>query len=144
MSADHEQPAAVEKFPAEQMLPINDEWPGMRGRWMLPPQEGGWSTFSLGEWELERAVWTDLHHHDELNVVVEGELHVESDGRTVVARPGDTVRVRAGSLGRYSAPVYARMIAVYGPNDGQADEAFAYEQLEPVPAAGSTSTSSEE
>lgn len=114
---------------ADALVALKNEWPGMRSRWIISPQTGGWGGFALSEWELERAAWTDLHHHDEVNVVVEGELHVECDGKTVVAKPGDSVRVRAGHLGRYSAPKYARMVAVYGPNQGEPDESFAYEQL---------------
>lgn len=48
--------------------------------------------------------------------LVEGELHVECDGQTVVVGPRGTVRVPAGKVGRYSAPVYARTFAIYGPN----------------------------
>ena len=48
------------------------------------------------EWELTAAEWRDRHPHDELNFILEGELHVESEGTTVVAGVGDTVRVQAG------------------------------------------------
>lgn len=121
--------ATVEVWPRQPLAAIQEDWPGMRSRWIVPPTEGGWSGYALSEWELERAAWTDLHHHEEINVVVEGELQVECDGTTVIARPGDTVRVPPGRLGRYSAPDYARMIAIYGANPGKADEAFAYESL---------------
>jgi quercetin dioxygenase-like cupin family protein len=63
-----------------------------------------------------RAGWTDHHPHTETNVVLDGRLHVECQGVTVVAGPGDTVQVPAGRAGRYWAPEYARMLAVYGPN----------------------------
>lgn len=121
--------SGVEFLPKGTMTALKAEWPGMRSRWIIPPTEGGWSTFALGEWELEKAVWTDLHHHDEIAVVVEGELHVTVDGETVIARPGDTVRAKAGRLGRYAAPKYARMIGIYGSNSGQPDEAFDYQDL---------------
>jgi mannose-6-phosphate isomerase-like protein (cupin superfamily) len=121
---------AVALMPSEPLVVVNPEWPGMRGRWITAtPTDEGWPDFILSEWELEGAAWTDLHHHDEVNLVVEGELHVECDGTTVVAGPGDTVRVPAGRLGRYVAPRYARMVAVYGPNPGMADDAFSYESL---------------
>lgn len=120
----------VELWPNSALKTLAAKWPGMRSRWIIPPPaEGGVSTFALAEWELEKAVWTDLHHHDEINVVVEGELSVTVGGETVVARPGDTVRVAAGQLGRYSAPKYARMVAVYGRGSGKPDECFAYEPL---------------
>lgn len=119
----------VELKPRQPLETISDEWAGMRGRWILPPvgpRPEGWSDFVFSEWELEGGTWTDLHHHDEHNYVIEGELHVESEGTTVVARPGDTVTVRAGHLGSYSAPTYARMVAVYGPNPGEPDEHFSF------------------
>jgi mannose-6-phosphate isomerase-like protein (cupin superfamily) len=88
-----------------------------RGRWIYPPDPGGWTDFVLSEWVLERAGAADRHlDHIETNVVVEGELHVECQGKTVIARAGDTVTVPAGELGRYWAPEYARMFAIYGPS----------------------------
>jgi mannose-6-phosphate isomerase-like protein (cupin superfamily) len=97
---------------------------GSRCRWILGPPPEAWSDFVLSEWELERTGWSDLHPHDEINIVVEGELHVECEGETVVVGPRETVRVPAGKVGRYSAPVYARMIAVYGPNPTGAPTEF--------------------
>lgn len=121
---------AVELRPSSTLKTLSPKWPGMRTRWIIPPtSKGRRSTFALAEWELEKAIWTDLHHHDEVNVVVEGELKVTVGNETVIARSGDMVRVAAGQLGRYSAPSYARMIGIYGPSSGKPDECFAYEQL---------------
>jgi uncharacterized cupin superfamily protein len=93
---------------------------GPAHRFFNRPASGGWQQPVLSEWELRGAHWTDRHEHDELNYVLEGELHVESAGVTVVGHPGDVVRVAAGSTGHYWAPVHARMLAVYGPNpDGR-------------------------
>ena len=97
---------------------------GMRSRWVLEPSADAWEGFALSEWELTASGWTDRHPHSETNVVIEGELHVESGGVTVVAGVGDTVTVPAGQVGRYWAPVHARMLAIYGPNprgDGSTD-----------------------
>src|SRR5687767_13855186 len=110
--------APVELVQRDVLAPLREDWPGMRSRWIVPPRDEGWPDVVLSEWELERAVWTDLHHHDEINHILEGELHVETGGTSVIARTGDTVRVAAGQLGRYSAPKYARMFTVYGPNPG--------------------------
>lgn len=136
MSEEAERPVAsdldgdaVVLWPGEDLAARFDHWPGMRSRWIIPPTKEGWDKFALSEWELEKAAWTDLHHHVEVNVILEGELTVECDGLTVVGTRGDTVRVGAGKLGRYSAPVYARMLAVYGPNPGREDEEFSYEPI---------------
>jgi len=102
--------------PAMDLVSEPDDPGGSKCRWLLAPLPESWSDFVLSEWELERIGWTDLHPHDETNIVVEGELHVECEGETVVVGPRGTVRVPAGKVGRYWAPVYARMVAVYGPN----------------------------
>ena len=69
----------------------------MPGRSIIDQPGPAWTGFALMEWELNAAEWTDRHPHDEVNYVLEGELHVESEGETVVAGPGDTVVVPAGS-----------------------------------------------
>lgn len=85
----------------------------------------------LGEWTLERASWTDRHNHEELNYVIDGELHVTYDDETFVAKPGDVVIVPAGRRARYEAPVFARMVFVYGPsNDGHATFDAEYSELD--------------
>ena len=85
----------------------------------------------VGEWSLERAAWTDRHFHEEINYVIEGELHVSYDGENYVAGPGDVVVVPAGSRARYAAPSFARMVYVYGPSsDGHAAHDTEYEELD--------------
>lgn len=115
-SADKQVTGRLEHEPATDLVSEPDDAVGSRCRWLLGPPPESWSDFVLSEWELKGTGWADLHPHDETNIVVEGELHVECDGQTVVVGPRGTVRVPAGKLGRYSAPVYARMIAIYGPN----------------------------
>lgn len=110
-------------LPANALEAINPEWPGMRTRFIQKDGDA-WDHYALSEWELERAGWTDTHPHDEVNIVIDGELHVESNGETVIAGPGDTVIVKAGQTGSYWAPVYARMIGVYGPNPGGAESEY--------------------
>jgi ethanolamine utilization protein EutQ (cupin superfamily) len=110
--------------------PLTDRDDFMPGRTIIEPDPAGWSGVALMEWELTAAEWTDRHPHDEINFVLDGELHVESGGETVIARRGDTVRVDAGSTGRYFAPVHARMLAIYGPNpDGAESDSFEFRRL---------------
>jgi mannose-6-phosphate isomerase-like protein (cupin superfamily) len=87
-----------------------------RSRVFLPPSGSGWSGVALMEWELTAQEWVDEHPHDEFNYVLDGTLVVECDGETVEVTAGQVVQVPAGSQGRYRAPRYARMLAVYGPN----------------------------
>lgn len=99
-------------------------------RVILPPTRGGWSEPVLFEWELTAESWTDEHPHSEYNFVIEGQLFVESGGVTVEAQAGDVVRVPAGAVGRYWAPEYARLLAIYGPSRGESSKSLGYERLD--------------
>ncbi len=119
----------VRLVPHEPLTPSVDD--DMPGRSIIDQPGPAWTGFALMEWQLTRAEWTDRHPHDEVNYVLDGELHVESDGDTVVAGPGDTVIVAAGSKATYAAPGHARMLAIYGPNpDGQDSGDFAFRRLD--------------
>lgn len=84
----------------------------------------------VGEWSLTAAAWTDRHQHEETNWILEGELHVTCDGRTEIVPPGHAVIIPPGALARYEAPIYARMLFVYGPSgDGHAMTDGCYEEL---------------
>jgi ethanolamine utilization protein EutQ (cupin superfamily) len=88
----------------------------------------------IGEWSLTGAAWTDLHMHDEITVVLEGELHVSTSTERVTLRTGDRVAVPAGRRARYEAPCHARMLYVYGPSDdGHITIEGTYEELSVPP-----------
>jgi hypothetical protein len=103
---------------------------GLRCRTIIAPVETGWTEPAIFEWELKAESWTDQHPHCEYNYVIEGQLFVDSGGVTVEALAGDVVRVPAGATGRYWAPRYARLLAVYGPNAGAPSRSLGYEKLE--------------
>lgn len=105
---------------------------GPRCRTITPRSAGGWSEPVIHEWELVAETWTDCHPHTEYNFVIEGQLFVEAGGTTVAATAGDLVRVPKGVAGRYWAPRYARLIAIYGPSDGAASRVVHYGKL-PAP-----------
>ena len=79
-----------------------------------------WDDVVIHEWELEGEGWEDRHPHDETTYLLAGELVIESNGTSVTLRPGDAAVVRGGHLGRYIAKGYARMLAIYGPNQSGA------------------------
>ncbi|EMY35233.1 hypothetical protein D477_005491 [Arthrobacter crystallopoietes BAB-32] len=109
---------------------MRPDWPNNRGRFIIPNHPQGWNNFALSEWELESCAWEDFHPHDETNLVISGELHIQADGKTVVLHPGDAARVKAGRVGRYWAPTYAKMVAIYGPNPvGMDSHSFKYWDL---------------
>ena len=99
-------------------------------RVIIAPRQGGWSEPAFFEWELTSESWSDEHPHTEYNFVIEGELFVESGGLTVQANAGDVVHVPAGAAGRYWAPKYARLLAIYGPSKGELSRRLSYEKLQ--------------
>ncbi|MDJ0315466.1 cupin domain-containing protein [Arthrobacter sp. H35-D1] len=121
---------AIDVWPAESMKALKGEWGQLRCRFINSHPTGRWDDFILSEWELEACAWEDFHPHSETAYVLEGELHIESDGKTVILKPGDSARVNPGRLGRYSAPVYARMVTIYGPNpEGAESHSFRYSEI---------------
>ena len=96
--------------------PLAARGEGVAARVLLGGGTGAWAGVVLGEWELTRAWLEDRHPHDEINYVLEGELVVTCGGAVHRLHAGDTVRVPGGRAARYEAPVYARMLFVYGPN----------------------------
>jgi quercetin dioxygenase-like cupin family protein len=108
------------------------EWSGRdapKCRVITPTAQGGRSEPALFEWELTAESWTDEHPHSEYNFVIEGQLFVEAGGVTVEAQTGDVVRVPAGAVGKYWAPRYARLLAIYGPSNGGLSRNLSYEKL---------------
>lgn len=120
----------IEVYPAKELQLFREAWPRMRNNAILPVLKEGWDDFRVAEWSLEGAAWEDFHPHPEFNYVLEGELHIVVDDQEVVLGPGASATVPAGKLGRYWAPEYARMLAVYGPNpEGLESTDFKYEEL---------------
>lgn len=111
--------------------PVSPKTPRMRARWIFNTRPEGWDDYAISEWELIGAGFADHHPHDEVSLVLAGELHIEVDGVEVVGHAGDTIRVPAGSTGRYWAPRYARMYGVYGPNpDGAESQYLEYWEID--------------
>lgn len=124
------QETKIDFYPGRELPLFKEDWPRMRNHPIVPVRKEGWKDFSITEWSLEAAAWEDFHPHPEYNYVLEGELHISIDDTVHVLKAGDSATVPAGQLGRYAAPVYARMLAVYGPNpDGEESSDFKYEEL---------------
>lgn len=120
----------IDVYPGGEPPLFREEWPRMRNNAIIPPKREGWHDFAIAEWSLEGAVWEDFHPHPEYNYVLEGELHIAVDDQEVVLQAGDSATVPSGKLGRYWAPRYARMLAVYGANpEGLESTDFKYEEL---------------
>ena len=57
--------------------------------------------------------------YDEIDVVLEGELHIRSEGQTVVGRPGDVIYIPKGSVIEFGTPSRVRFLYVTYPADWQ-------------------------
>lgn len=57
--------------------------------------------------------------YDEIDVVLEGELHIRSEGQTVVGRPGDVIFIPKGSVIEFGTPTCVRFLYVTYPADWQ-------------------------
>lgn len=68
--------------------------------------------------------WSDCFfpwtlNYDEIDVVLEGELHIRSEGQTVVGRPGDVIYIPKGSVIEFGTPSRVRFLYVTYPADWQ-------------------------
>jgi len=122
---------AIDFWPAGDMTPFEADEPRVRGRWINGVAHPGRNEPTFSEWEIERAGVQDCHPYYEVAHVIEGELFVEAGGRTVRLQAGDAVRVKPGQVGRYWAPVYARIFGVDGPNpDALPSSDFEYWEID--------------
>lgn len=96
--------------------PLSPGPDGRASRSILGSDTSVWDGIVMGEWQLTRAWFEDMHPHDEVNHVLEGELLVTCAGVLHRLGPGDTIRVPGGTPAKYAAPAHARMIFLYGPN----------------------------
>jgi ethanolamine utilization protein EutQ len=55
--------------------------------------------------------------YDEVEYVIEGELHITTAGQTVVGRPGDVIAVPKGSSITFGTPSWTRFLYVTYPAD---------------------------
>jgi ethanolamine utilization protein EutQ len=57
--------------------------------------------------------------YDEIDVVLEGELHIRSEGQAVVGRPGDVIYIPKGAVIEFGTPSRVRFLYVTYPADWQ-------------------------
>ncbi len=58
-------------------------------------------------------------NYDEVDVVLEGELHIRSEGQTVVGKPGDVIFIPKGSVIEFGTPTCTRFLYVTYPANWQ-------------------------
>lgn len=57
--------------------------------------------------------------YDEIDIVLEGELHIRSEGQTVIGQPGDVIFIPKGSVIEFGTPTCVRFLYVTYPADWQ-------------------------
>lgn len=57
--------------------------------------------------------------YDEIDVVLEGELHIRSEGQTVIGHPGDVIFIPKGAIIEFGTPSRVRFLYVTYPADWQ-------------------------
>lgn len=119
------------KVEASELVTLNEKQPRLKARWIIETEKSGWKDNAISEWELKAAGFEDLHPHDEITFVLEGEIHITVDGVEYTGTTGDMIKVPADKVGTYWAPVYARMLAIYGPNpEGKTSEYLRYWEID--------------
>jgi len=67
------------------------------------------------QWEKSSFPWT--LNYDEIDVVLEGELHITCEGETSVGKPGDVMLIPKGSSVEFSSPNKVRFVYITYPAD---------------------------
>ncbi|GAA1542239.1 cupin domain-containing protein [Nocardioides humi] len=78
---------------------------------------GHGSPMAAGFLTLTRGCFPWTLTYDEIEYVVEGELHLGIDGTTIVGHPGDVLYVPKGSAITFGTPSWARILYVTYPAD---------------------------
>ena len=72
---------------------------------------------SAGVMSLREGTFAWTLDYDEVEYVIEGELHITSGGQRIVGRPGDVIAVPRGSSITFGTPSWARFLYVTYPAD---------------------------
>lgn len=102
----------IEKYPAQPLVGEGEP----KFYWVIPPNPAGWSEPVFSFWELTAETWSDHHIHSEWIYIIEGHLFAKVDGVEMEFHKGDIAFIPGGFTGYYKAPVYAKMLSIYGPS----------------------------
>jgi ethanolamine utilization protein EutQ len=102
---------ALGPFPVELHRPEMD----VRLRDVLGAEQG--LPMAVGVMSLREGSFPWTLDYDEVEYVIEGELHITSAGQTVVGRPGDVIAVPKGSAITFGTPAWTRFLYVTYPAD---------------------------
>jgi ethanolamine utilization protein EutQ len=102
---------ALDPFPVELHRPEMD----VRLRDVVTSADG--LPMAAGVMSLRQGSFPWTLDYDEIEYVLEGELHITSGGEVGVGRPGDIIAVRKGSSITFGTPSWARFLYVTYPAD---------------------------
>lgn len=77
------------------------------------------SSMSAGYMSWEKASFPWTLNYDEIQVVLEGELHITSQGETVVGKPGDIIFVPKSSSIEFGTPTKVKFVYIAWPANWQ-------------------------
>lgn len=72
------------------------------------------------QWEKSSFPWTLTY--DEIDVVLEGELHIRCDGKTYIGKPGDVFYIPKDTAIEFATPSKVRFVYVTYPADWSGDQ----------------------
>lgn len=98
-------------FPAELHRPEMD----VRLRDVVTAKDG--LPMAAGVMSLRKGSFPWTLDYDEVEYVIEGELHITTDGQKAIGRPGDVIAVPKGSAITFGTPSWARFLYVTYPAD---------------------------
>lgn len=78
------------------------------------------SSMSAGYMSWEKGAFPWTLNYDEVQVILEGELHITSQGETVIGRPGDIIFVPKSSAIEFKTPTKVRFVYIAWPANWQA------------------------
>lgn len=77
------------------------------------------SSMSAGYMSWEKGFFPWTLNYDEVQVILEGELHIKSNGETVIGKPGDIIFVPKTSSIEFGTPTKVRFVYIAWPANWQ-------------------------
>lgn len=75
------------------------------------------STLGVGYMGWEKAFFPWTLNYDEVDVILEGELHIKTPSGTTIGKPGDVIFIPKGSSIEFGTPTHVRFVYVAYPAD---------------------------
>ncbi|ASO62622.1 ethanolamine utilization protein EutQ [Salmonella enterica subsp. arizonae serovar 53:-:- str. SA20100345] len=84
---------------------------------LVTEQDGSSMAAGFMQWDNAFFPWT--LNYDEIDMVLEGELHVRHEGETLIAKAGDVMFIPKGSSIEFGTPTFVRFLYVAWPANWQ-------------------------